>query len=180
MAVEYTEEVASRAAAWLAHSTSKRRTRENIAELHALYALISGQSAAGCVSCGFSHYVDLLTAYVRHFQRLADPTIMADSQYSIAPGLENETFVHENYSEAITADNLTDKAAEFFIKNGYEHAFVKKEKPTTGPSTPKLTEKQQAVADYKELFGADADEKLTAKELQALIADKRTELSKQD
>jgi hypothetical protein len=127
MAVQYSEDTLSRVKAWLSHSASKRRTRENTAELHQLYAAISGGSATGCTNCNFSNYVAILTAYERQATHHFFPTIMADSQYTLAPGYENETFVHESFSEAITAENITDKAAEFFIKNGFKHAFVKKE-----------------------------------------------------
>ncbi|MBX0290956.1 hypothetical protein K3G63_10930 [Hymenobacter sp. HSC-4F20] len=183
MAVLYTEEVASRAQAWLAASYSKRRTNEYIAELHALYGLITGNSAAGCTSCNFQGYVDLLTAYVAHFQRLQHPELMAKSAYSLAPGYENETFVHESYSEALKADNLTDKGAEFFIKNGFKHAFLKNGKPIEdeAPAEPKkLTPKQQAVADYKELFQTDPDEKLTETQLREAIDTKKKELDQVD
>ncbi|TGD82875.1 hypothetical protein [Hymenobacter wooponensis] len=180
MAVAYTAETLSRVQAWLSLSLSKRHTNAGKAELHALYALITGGSAAGCTNCNYSGYVGILEAYERQALRLLHPELMADSNYSLAPGFENEQFVHEKFSSVVTADNLTDEAAEFFIKNGFEHAFVKKEAAKSEPSQPRLTEKQQAVADYKELFGEEPDAAKTAKELKELIAAKKAELDLQD
>ncbi|TGE04757.1 hypothetical protein [Hymenobacter fodinae] len=184
MAVAYTEEIASRAQAWLDASYSKRHTNEYKAELHALYALITGNPAAGCTNCNFQGYVDILSAYVRHYQRQSTPELMANATYSLAPGFENEQFVHESYSEVVTADNLTDKSAEFFISKGFKHAFLKNgkaiEDEAAKEDAPKLTEKQKKQAEYKEVLGTDADDKLTIAQLTEAIDAKRAEHDKQD
>jgi hypothetical protein len=179
VAVQYSEETLSRVKAWLSYSGSKRRTRENTAELHQLYAAISGGSATGCTNCNFSNYVAILTAYERQATHHFFPSTMADSSYALAPGYENETFVHEKFGEAITADNLTDKAAEFFIKNGFKHAFVKKEAAKADAGQPTLR-KADYQARYKELLGTDADDKLTIAQLTEAIEAKEAELNKQD
>ncbi|GGG34226.1 hypothetical protein [Hymenobacter glacieicola] len=180
MAAAYNEELLSRVQTWLGYSYSKRHTRENTAELHALYAAITGGSAEGCTNCNYDGYVGLLEAYERQSLRFLHPELMPESNYTLAPGFENETFVHESYSKAVTADTLTDEAAEFFISKGYGHAFVKKEGAETKSEAPKLTEKQQLQAEYKDLFAQDADEALTIPKLKEAIAAKKAELDQQD
>lgn len=182
MAVAYTPELLSRVQTWLSYSASKRRTAGNLAELHQLYAAITGQSAAGCTNCNFSGYVGILEAYQRQSLRHLFPETVKSSSYTLAPGLENETLVHESYSKTVTADNITDEDAEFFIKNGFPHAFLKNGKVITAEAeatTPKLKTKADFQARYKELFGEDADEKLIIAQLTEAIEAKEQEQADQ-
>jgi hypothetical protein len=179
----YSPELLSRVQTWLSYSFAKRHTAQNTAELHQLYALISGGSAQGCTNCNYAGYVAYLEAYEQHSHRFLHPETVEKSTYTLAPGYENETFVHDSHSEAVTAKNLTDKGAEFFIKQGFGHAFLKNGKPVTdeaGSQAPKLTEKQQAIADYKELFGTDVDTTLTAVKIKELIAAEKERLDQLD
>ena len=45
--------------------------------------------------------------------------------YHIAPAFAGQSFVHEDWNGPVTAETLTDEAAEFFIKAGRSDAFVK-------------------------------------------------------
>ncbi|UOQ53043.1 hypothetical protein [Hymenobacter cellulosivorans] len=178
MAVNYTAELLGRVQTWLNHSATKRRTREQTQELHQLYEQITGQSAAGCTSCNFQGYVDLLQAHERQSIRFLFPETVEKSIYTIAPGYENEQFVHESYNKAVTAENLTDKDAEFFISQGFPHAFLKNGKPLEAEAAAEAAPKPKKAdyqARYKELHGVDADEKLTIAQLQEAIDAKEKE-----
>lgn len=184
MAVDYSnQETLSRVQAYLALPLNEKRQPAGLAELAAVYSLASGQPTGSCRQCQYRDYVAVLVAYERQSLRLLHPETMAASAYTLAPGFENEQFVHESFEQVVTADNLTDKGAEFFIKNGFAHAFLKNGKPvgeeTATEARPK-TPKQQAVAEYTELFGQAPEEKHTEADLRKLIADKRAELDKQD
>ena len=182
MGVVYTEETASRASAWLAGSDSKRRTRENTAELHSLYATITGHPAGSCTNCNFSGYVGILQAYVTHSNCLFNPELMLSPSYSFAPGFENETFVLDSYSRVVGANDLTDADAEFMIKNNHAHMLLKNGKPIADEAgtEPKKLLKADHQARYKELHGEDADDKMTVAELIAANDAKQAELDTQD
>jgi hypothetical protein len=142
-----------RATAYVAQPLAARRYEAGLAEVTALYSAITGQPAATCRQCQYSTYLAVVQAYIRQATRELHPDTMPESKYSIAPGLENETFVHEGLSEAVTAENLTDKTAEFLMKHGFEHAFVLKSgakaeaekggEPAGDESQP--TEREQAL-----------------------------------
>lgn len=126
MGVTISQVLLDRATAYVSQPLAARRYEEGLAEITALYSEITGQPAATCRQCQYSNYLAVVQAYIRQATRELHPETMAESNYSIAPGLENEVFVHEGLSEAVTAENLTDKSAEFLIKHGYKHAFVLK------------------------------------------------------
>ena len=176
MAVDYgNADTLRRVQAWLARPLIEKRQPAGLEELAAVYSLASGQPTSNCRQCHYSDYVAVIKAYERHSLRLLHPQTMPPSTYTLAPGFENETFVHESYSEAVTADNLTDSAAEFFIQNGYKHAFLKKEEAKAETTTPKLL-KADHQARYKELFGQEPDAKLTVDELTKANDAKQAEL----
>ncbi|SNC67342.1 hypothetical protein SAMN06265337_1918 [Hymenobacter gelipurpurascens] len=180
MRAEYSEELLSRVETWLSYSFSKRRTRDNVADLHQLYSLITGGSAQGCTNCNFSGYVGILEAYQRQSFRLLDPETVSNSSYTLAPGYEEQQFVHDAFDGVVTSENLTDKAAEFFIEKGFKHAFVKKIAPKAESEHSKPKTKADYQARYKELLGEDADDKLTIAQLTEAIDAKQAELDKQD
>jgi hypothetical protein len=182
VAVDYhNAETLRRVQAWLAMPLMKKRHPDGLAELAAVYALASGQPTSHCRQCHYSDYVAVIKAYERHSLRLLHPQTMPPSTYTLAPGFENETFVHESYSEAVTADTLTDAAAEFFIQNGYQHAFLKAGKPLEeeAPAEPKRLLKADHQARYKELFGQEPDARLTVDELLKANDAKQAELDAQ-
>jgi hypothetical protein len=165
VAVDYgNADTLRRVQAWLARPLPEKRQPAGLAELAAVYALASGQPTSNCRQCHYSDYVALIKAYERHSLRLLHPQTMPPSTYTLAPGFENETFVHESYREAVTADNLTDSAVEFFIQNGYKHAFLKKEEAKAETAPPKLL-KADHQARYKALFGEEPDARLTVDDL---------------
>lgn len=171
MGVTYSQVLLDRATAYVAQPLSARRYEQGLAEVTALYSEITGQPASTCRQCQYSNYLAVVQAYIRQATRELHPETMAESTYTIAPGFENETFVHEGYAIAVTAENLTDEAAEFFIDKGFKHAFVKKaaaESPKTEGDKPP-TEKQTLQARYKELHGEEADAKLTIADLKEAI-----------
>ncbi len=180
MAVNYNEQILSRAQAWLSLPLNDKRQQAGLDELAAIYSLATGQTTSSCRQCQYSDYADAVKTYERQALRHLYPDLMADSKYIFAPGFENETYVHEGYNKVVTSENLEDADAEFALKNGGKHLFVKRAEEKAPASTSKLTEKQQAVADYKVLFNADADEKLTAKEIKELIAAEKDRLEKLD
>ncbi len=126
MGVAISQALLDRATAYVSQPLAARRYEAGLAEVTALYSEITGQPAATCRQCQYSNYLAVVQAYIRQATRELHPETMAESKYSIAPGLENEVFVHEGLSEAVTAENLTDKSAEFLMKHGYKHAFVLK------------------------------------------------------
>jgi hypothetical protein len=174
----HSDELLSRVQTWLSYSYAKRHTVENKAELHQLYALISGGSATGCTNCNFAGYVGYLEAYEQQSLRFLHPELVKDSAYTFAPGYENETFVHENYSEVVSAKNLTDKGAEFFIKQGFGHAFLKNGKPVATESAeaaPKPKTKAEWAARYAEILGTEPEATLTIAQLAEAIEAKEQE-----
>ena len=176
MAVDYgNADTLRRVHAWLARPLNEKRHPAGLEELAAVYSLASGQPTSHCRQCHYSDYVAVIKAYERHSLRLLHPQTMPPSTYTLAPGFENETFVHESYAEAVTADNLTDSAAEFFLQNGYQHAFLKKEEAKAETTPPKLL-KADHQARYKELFGQEPDAKLTVDDLLKANDAKQAEL----
>ena len=125
MATRYTQELLDRATAYVEQPLDQRRP-DGLSEISQLVADITGEANGGCRQCQYIDYLGILKNYIRAATRFIHPETMAESKYSIAPGLENEQFVHEGLSQAITAENLTDQAAEFLIKHGFKHAFVLK------------------------------------------------------
>lgn len=176
-AVDYhNAETLRRVQAWLALPLTKKRSLAGLDELAALYRLTSGSTAGRCRQCQYSDFNAAVVAYERHSFRLLHPHLMANTQYALAPGFENEQFVHESYSEVVTAENLTDEAAEFFIANGFENAFVKRaDAKTETEGRPKLL-KADHQARYKELFGQEPDARLTVDELTRANDAKQAEL----
>ena len=176
MAVIYTEELLSRANTWLSTPLNQRRSPEGLRALAALYTDLTGESAGSCRQCQFSDFNSAVGSYSREAQRFLHPETVANSTYTLASPFQNEQLVHEKYGKVVSAENLTDKDAEFFIENGYKHAFLKNGKPLSDEAdkdeTPKLTEKEQAQADYKAAYGEDPDQKLTIKELKEATSKK--------
>jgi len=172
VAVEYTQELLDRAQEYVDKSVSDRRYEAGLTELTSLYTAITGDPVGKCRQCQVSDYMSVVNGYTRAATRFLHPELMPESKYTIAPGLENETFVHEGYNKAVKAENLEDADAEFFISKGFTDAFILKAGQSAdgeGDKEPKLTEKQQLQARYKELFGEDADEKLTIAQLKEAI-----------
>lgn len=126
MAIIYSQELLDRATAYLEQPLSARRYQDGLTEITSLYTAITGQAVGKCRQCQYSDYVAVVQAYIRQATRELHPETMADSNYTLAPGFENETFVHEAYDKAVTASNLTDDDAKFFIGKGFDKAFVLK------------------------------------------------------
>lgn len=168
MGVVYTQELLERAQAYVAQPLNDKRQPAGMVELGDIYSAITGDPPAKCRQCKYSDFLAVVVAYIREASHFLHPETVSDSSYSIVPGLQNETFTHADYSKAVKADNLTDADAEFFIKHGYEHAFVKKAAAKTeADGTPALTSLHKAdlQAKYKDVVGSEADDKLTKAQL---------------
>jgi uncharacterized protein (DUF1810 family) len=168
MAVNYSQQLLDRAQAYVEQPLAARRYAEGLTEISQLYSEITGEASGTCKQCQYLDYLAVVTNYVQAARRFLHPETMAETSYTFAPGYEHEHIAHERYNKKVTVDNLTDEDAEQLIKLGYGHVIVKKtaaasEKPAA-PEKP-LTEKQTAQARFKELFGTDADEKLTIAKL---------------
>jgi len=124
--VAYTQALLDRASAYVGQPLSARRYDEGLTELTSLYTAVTGQAVGKCRQCQYSDYLAAVQAYIRQATRELHPETMADSNYTLAPGFENETFVHEAYGKAVTAENLTDADAKFFIGKGFKDAFILK------------------------------------------------------
>lgn len=142
MALPYSQELLDRATAYLTQPLSARRYEEGLSELTSLYTVITGQAVGKCRQCQYSDYLAVVQAYIRQATRELHPETMADSKYTLAPGFENETFVHEAYGKAVANGNLTDEDAKFFIGKGFDKAFV-------------LKSGQKAAAEADETTAAD-------------------------
>ncbi|KUG06880.1 hypothetical protein [Solirubrum puertoriconensis] len=193
MAIAYTEELLAQAEAWASLPLEERRSAAGLLQLAVLYSYITGEPAGSCRQCQYSDYNQVVQAYIRQATRHLHPETMADSNYTLANGYESEQFVHEDYNKVVTADNLTDEDAEFFIGKGFEHAFVKKasaaeatEAESTGETegeeeepAKKPTEKERLLATYKQLHGEEADASLTIPQLKEANAAKQADLDAQ-
>jgi hypothetical protein len=178
----YSQALLDRASAYVAKPVEARRYAEGMAEITALYSAITGQPVGTCQQCQYLDFLAAVNAYIREATRFLHPETMADSKYTIVPGMQNEKFVHENYSKVVTADNMTDADAEFLIKNGFKHAILPKEAPKAedeGDQKPVLKLKADFQARFKELFEADADEKLTIAQLTEHIEAKEADAAYQ-
>lgn len=129
MAVRFEEDLLARAVAYVGQDERQRRiTQAGRNELLDLYNEITGERRGWCPACQYTDFFNIVRAYIRQATTHLHPETMSESKYQFAPGFENETLVHEAYSEAITADNLTDEAAKFFIEQGFHHVIVAKPK----------------------------------------------------
>jgi pyruvate/2-oxoacid:ferredoxin oxidoreductase beta subunit len=177
MAAAHTPELLARAEAYLALPVRERRLkRAALDELLSLYNAITGQRRTWCPSCEYADFFKVVADYIHQSHNPLSSATMATSKYQIASGFENETFVHEKLSEPITAANLTDEAAEFFIKNGYDKQFVLKPGAPDEESEAKPT-KADLRARYKELFNEEAPKKHTVEHLTKDIETKEAEVS---
>lgn len=129
----YSQALAERAQAWLSRPLTAgpegKRSAEGLLELATVWAAIQRQPLPECIrQCQYSERHADVAAYVREFSRLQNPATMSDtttaSKYQLAPAYASQTFNHEDYNGTLTADNLTDEGAEFFIGKGYGHAFT--------------------------------------------------------
>lgn len=137
--ITYSEALLVRAEAWHNSALNEKRQGPGLAELAALYADITGEPAGSCRQCQFSDYSATVRAYVIQATNLLYPTIMAaNTEYTLAPGFENETFVDAGYSKAVSAENLTDKDAKYFIGRGLGHAFYHNGRPVNAAQVAKL------------------------------------------
>lgn len=171
MALAYTQLLYERAQAYQDRPLGQKRSPDGLAELAALWAAITGEQAGSCRQCQYSDFNAVVVAYLRASTRLLHPELMSDSAYQLVPGFENETFVDDTYGRVVTADSLTDEDAEYFIKAGYKHAFVKKTAAASVDSTPALGSltKADLQARHLEVVGSEADDKLTKAQLIEVI-----------
>ena len=168
MAWVYTEALLARAEAYVALPITQRRYASGLAEISSLYSDITGQAVSSCQQCQYLDFLAVVRSYIRQATLHFHPELMADSNYTLAPGFQDAKFIHENRSEPMTAETLTNEGVEFFIKNGYDHAFVKKsagKAGADGDDKPELKRKADFQARFKELFATEADEKLTIAQL---------------
>jgi hypothetical protein len=133
MGVLYTQDLAERATAWLARpltaSPEGKRSAEGLLELATIWAAINRTGLPECLrQCQYSERAQALRNYLVEFSRhpLFPDTMLETSQskYQIAPDFAGQTFVDEGLSAPVTAENLTDEAAEYFIKKGRKDAFI--------------------------------------------------------
>ncbi|MGI4736126.1 MAG: hypothetical protein ACRYG7_13195 [Janthinobacterium lividum] len=128
MAPAYTQQLLDRAQAYTEQPLTARRSPEGLTELASIYSAITGQPVGSCRQCQYSDFLAAVANYTRSATRFLHPELMSESKYAIAPGLENETFVHESYNKVVTAENLEDKDVEFFKSKGLGKSFVLKSK----------------------------------------------------
>jgi hypothetical protein len=178
--IAYTAELLSRAQAWLSLPLTDKRYEAGLQELTELYRLITGEPASSCRQCQYSDWAATVVAYVREASTFLFPETMSESKYTVANGYEHEQFVHEDYNKVVTAENLTDADAKFFIGKGFGHAIKLKagENPdgSTGEVDTKPT-KDELKARYAELYGQDAPKKHNVAQLTADIATKEGEIA---
>ncbi|MBO2010847.1 hypothetical protein [Hymenobacter negativus] len=178
MRTAYTPELLARAQAWVSLPLNDKRYQAGMTELWALYAAITQTPVSTCRQCQYSDYAAIVVAYVREATTFLHPETVSDTKYTLANGYENEQFVHEKYATTITGENLTDEAAEFFIKNGFAHAIILKAGQNADGSTGEVDTKASKAdlqARYKELYGEDAPKKHTVDKLTADIHTKEGE-----
>jgi hypothetical protein len=154
VATNYNQELLDRATAYVGQPMDYRR-REGLAEISALYSAITGGVVGTCRQCQYSDYLAVVTTYIRLATNFLHPKLMSETKYAIAAPLAGETFTHDSYNKAVTAENLTDTDAEFFIKHGYKDAFVLK---SAGPAA-KTEDAGKQEADPK---AAERETKLKA------------------
>jgi hypothetical protein len=154
VATNYNQELLDRATAYVGQPMDYRR-REGLAEISALYSAITGGVVGTCRQCQYSDYLAVVTTYIRLATNFLHPELMSETKYAIVAPLAGETFTHDSYSKAVTAENLTDTDAEFFIKHGYKDAFVLK----SGQTVAEAKDADKQEADHK---AAERETKLKA------------------
>ncbi|MGI4884280.1 MAG: hypothetical protein ACRYFR_04905 [Janthinobacterium lividum] len=151
----FSEALVARAQAWADQPLNDKRRPAGLAELAALWSAITGQPAGTCRQCQFSDFNATVGAYLRESFRYLHPELMADAKFLLAAAFATQSLVHESYNKAVTADNLTDEDAAFFITHGYAHAFTKANgKPLSEADIAKITAKQALDDDADEPSGA--------------------------
>jgi hypothetical protein len=136
VALAYTQALFERATVWLARpltaGSEGRRSADGLLELATIWAAIHKAPLPECLrQCQYSERHASVAAYVRDFPRLSLTSAMSEttetqSKYQIAPAFAGQQFVHEDLAAPVTAENLTDELAEFFIKKGRSDAFIKR------------------------------------------------------
>jgi hypothetical protein len=172
----YTPELAARAAAWAAQPLNAKRSADGLTELGAIWSAIHRLPPVECRQCQYSERNASVAAYLRDFSRLSISSTMSDSQtaskYQIAPAYARQTFVHDDLSAPVTAENLTDDLAEFFIKHGRKDAFIERgSQPAAEAGAPAGEKSEGAQVSQADLDAEKEAHKATKKEL--------TEVSKQ-
>jgi hypothetical protein len=158
VAVLYTQALADRATAWLArpltNSPEGKRSAEGLLELATIWAAINQTGLPECLrQCQYSERAQAVRNYLTEFSRqLLFPDAMSDtpqSKYQIAPAFAGQSFVDEGLAAPVTAENLTDDAAEYFIKKGRSDAFILRSQAKEEPaSEPGKTEPEGDTRDY--------------------------------
>ena len=122
----YTQVLLDRAQAHATRPLTDRRYAEGLSEIAQLYADITGEPVGKCRQCQYKDFLAVVTAYIREATRFLHPELMADSNYTFAPGFAGEVIADGRYTKTVTADNLTDQDAEALLKLGYGHVIVAK------------------------------------------------------
>ena len=140
MGLLYSQVLADRAQTWLSQPLNDRRSPDGLLELASIWAAIHQLPLPECLrQCQYSERCASVAAYLREFSRLSSTSAMSDppqSQSQFAPQFANETLVHEDLAGPVTAANLTDETAEFFIKQGRKDLFVKRGAAEAADATP--------------------------------------------
>lgn len=130
----YSQDLLDRAQAYASQPLNDRRYDQGLTEISELYAAITGEPVGKCRQCQYQDFLAVVTAYIREATRSLHPELMADSQYTFAPGFQAEVIADGRYNKTVTAENLNDQDAERLIKLGYGHVIVPKpgQEPATG------------------------------------------------
>ena len=177
------EELLARSQGWLTLPYPENREPGNRRELNVLYQAITGK-AADCSHCNnwLIRMASKVSDYVANPEAFTiQPTqieIMSNtstkyrkSQAAISNGAKTVVLNHgDGMSQLINLDSMTDEEAEALLESPqYKHNVEAVENEEE--ETPKLTEKQQLQARFKELSGEDAEDKTTIAELKVKISE---------
>ncbi|MGI4819880.1 MAG: hypothetical protein ACRYFV_01605 [Janthinobacterium lividum] len=141
MGLAYTQALLERATAYLARPLTAapegKRSAEGLLELATIWAAIHRCPLPECLrQCAYSERHASVAAYVRDFSSHSSFTAMSETtqtKYQIAPAFAGQQFVHDDLAAPVTAENLTDETAEFFIKHGRKDAFILRAGAETKP-----------------------------------------------
>lgn len=177
------DELLVRSQAWLSLPYPENREPANRQELNTLYQAITG-TAADCANCvnwllrmaaKVTEYVANPSSFtIKPTQTEIMSNVSKKYRKSAVAKANDATQVVINHgngdSQLINLDTMTDEEAEVLLsKDQYKHNV--EVIGSQEEEAPKLTEKQQLQARYKELTGEDAEEKTTIAELKVRISE---------
>ena len=162
-----------------------RPTETQLREVAEVYKLITGK-IIDCKLCEFYGIVSEINTLLK-IQPLKINNMAAKGKFKHDAASTLIIRHTKNGTKSITPENINEGDNFAFVAENYPHLVEESKGSKSAKSSEEneeeevqsLTPKQQLQAEYKELFGEDADDAITANELKSMIAEKQNPENKQ-